>query len=69
MVSNILKFIDYKEFINSGIRAHRHLKGYRGSLADTLGIQRSYLSQILRGKPHLNLDQAIRLAETWGLLA
>lgn len=51
-------YIDYKEFLKS-----RLPRGAQGRLANFLRCQSAFLSQVLRGKPHLSLEQGILVTD------
>jgi uncharacterized protein (TIGR02147 family) len=57
----------YKTWVIDQIEANKGIYGYQTQLAAAAGCQRSYLSQALRGKPHLTVDQLIGIAQFCGL--
>ncbi len=66
---SIYQFHDYRKSIEDLIENYKTLGGrltYR-RLADIMGVQKSYLSQVLRGNAELNQDQLFRLYEFFEL--
>lgn len=57
----IFDYSHYKKFIGSYIK-EKNRRGLLGELAKAIGCTHSYLSQVLRGKPDLTLDQGFALA-------
>lgn len=64
---DLLKYNDYKLLILDDISDHSNEKGYRSRLADGMGCQRTYLSQVLHSHIHLTPDHAYHLSEFWKL--
>jgi hypothetical protein len=62
-----LNYTEYRKFIRDQIEDREGERGYQGKLAAAARCQKSYFSQILKGDANLNLDQAMGLAEFWGL--
>lgn len=59
MVSNIFKYKKYKDYLRNKLEQDGKLtKGLRLKLANHIGCQPSYLSQVLNGNPHFTLEQA-----------
>lgn len=60
----IFPFNDYKKFLRQVIkRAPKAGHGLRQKLAEAMGIQPTYLSQVLGGDRDLSIDQGVLLAE------
>ncbi|MFN8945990.1 MAG: DUF4423 domain-containing protein [Pseudobdellovibrionaceae bacterium] len=59
----IFEFNDYKKYLR--VRIEERPRGELSQLAEIAGCQRSYLSQVLGGKPHLTNEQAYRLSMAW----
>ena len=56
-------FNDYKRFILATEAAVGHFqRGFRTRAAESMGCQSAFVSQVLNGKAHLSLEQALRLA-------
>lgn len=67
MGSRVFEFSDYRDYINARIaQMPRKGHGMRGRLAEGVGCQPAYFSQVLRKKAHLNLEQAQKLIEELG---
>lgn len=54
---------DYVQFLNARLRAMPQARGSQAALAKFLGVQSSFLSQVLSRRAHLSREQAIRVAE------
>ena len=67
MYSSIISFNDYKSFIRAKIKENASVRGYQGRMAEAVGCPKSYFSQVLNSKAHLNQDQAMRLCLFWSL--
>jgi uncharacterized protein (TIGR02147 family) len=62
MKNNLFDFANYKTYLSEKITHEASLdRSYRKKLVEHVGIQPSYLSQILNGKPDFTLEQAYRL--------
>ncbi len=59
---SVFSFDDYKKFIESQIRDHAQVRGYKTDLATGAGCQRSFFSQMLHGHVHLTPDHAAGLS-------
>lgn len=58
----VFEFQDYKAYLNALIASLPNQgHGFRGRIADAVGCQRAYVSQVLHGKAHFNLEQGDRL--------
>ena len=62
---NVYKYNDYRDLI----KYHLEQAGRGGHtrLSEVAGCQSSYLSQVLGGGTHLNVEQVIAIAKSWGL--
>jgi uncharacterized protein (TIGR02147 family) len=60
---NIFKYLDYREFINDLVKERKIVDRTMSfqRLASLLRVQKSYLSQVLRGTANLNQDQLFLL--------
>jgi len=64
MEMNLFAYDDYKTYLRERIRAApRAGHGLRQRMAQAMGIQPTYLSQVLKGDRDLNIDQTVLLAE------
>jgi uncharacterized protein (TIGR02147 family) len=59
MKANVFEYTDYIEFIQDWIEAKGH--GSKSIISQAAGVQLAYLSLVLRGGTHLNLEQCLRL--------
>jgi uncharacterized protein (TIGR02147 family) len=67
-MANLLEFRDYKEFVSYKIEENNYIKGYRASLAQAAGCQRSFLSLVLnRSSIHFSMEQAVGICGFWRL--
>src|SRR5688500_3877864 len=55
------------QFLKRQIDANQGVFRYKSRLAEAAGCQRSYLSQVLAKKALLSPEQAMGLADFWGL--
>jgi uncharacterized protein (TIGR02147 family) len=62
---DVFPFVDYRAYIQARIDDARPRRGYQAKMADHLGIQRSFLTQVLRGSAQLSPDHAVELARFW----
>lgn len=62
----VFDFKDYKRFLTSRVGAKGAKQGLKSALADHIGCQRTYLSQVLNGNAHLSLEQAERANSFFG---
>ena len=60
---HVYDFEDYKAFLRA-LEAQRVTvqRGFRSRLAETLGCQSAYISQILNGEAHFSLEQGLKVA-------
>lgn len=62
MKKNIFDFEEYKPYLEAVIQAQPlQGHGYRAKLADGIGCQRAFVSQVLQGNSHFNLEHADRV--------
>jgi len=64
---NLYQCREYREFLVAQVNEHENVRGYKTSLAQAAGCQKSFLSQVLAGKNDLNRDHGASLAEFWGM--
>jgi uncharacterized protein (TIGR02147 family) len=64
---SLFQFQDYKAYLRFKISENRLYKAYQSKLAEKMGCQRSFLSQVLNSHVQLTPDHASGLAEFWGL--
>lgn len=58
---------DYVHFLNARLRAMTQTRGSQSALAKYLGVQSSFLSQVLSRRTHLSREQAVKVAEYFSL--
>ncbi|MGE3260207.1 MAG: TIGR02147 family protein [Bacteriovoracia bacterium] len=56
MEQKIFDFLSYKEFLEK-----RSGRGFRSQMAEAIGCQRAFISQVLQGEAHFNLEHGERL--------
>lgn len=61
-MENVLKYHNYKEFLNNYVNSSTAARGLRTELAKAMGCQAAYLTQVLAEKAELTEDHAYRLA-------
>lgn len=62
MKLDVFTYSSYKKYLRDRLDIDgQELKGIRKKLADYIGCQPSYISQVLGGKPHLMLEQADKI--------
>ena len=67
MRKSLLEYNQYKTYLKDTLEGpETNQRGQKAKLAKDLGIQTTYLSQVLRGQAHLSLEQAERLNRAWG---
>lgn len=60
---SIYNYHDYRDYLNHYIQARRILeRGIQAKLAESIGCQAAYVSKVLAGDAHFNLEQAERTA-------
>lgn len=58
-MKHIFEYYSYKDYLESKIRSfEKDGRGVRQRMAKSAGCTASYLSQVMRGKPHLTLEQS-----------
>lgn len=63
MKKNIFDFTDYKRFlIHLEATGASLQKGFRSRIAENMGCQNAFVSQVLNGSAHLSLEQGLKLA-------
>lgn len=55
-------FKDYRSYLKSALPTRGEGRGARSKLSEKLGVQKSFLSAVLRGSAELSLEQAIRIS-------
>lgn len=67
-MKSIYEFNDYKRFL-AGVEAARSglQRGFRSRLAEAIGCQAPFITQVLNSSAHFSLEQAIRSARFIGL--
>lgn len=62
MKKNVFDFDEYKAYLAAVVAAQPHNgHGFRAKLADGIGCQRAFVSQVLQGDAHFNLEHADRV--------
>jgi plasmid maintenance system antidote protein VapI len=62
MQKSVFEFQDYKRYITALIESQpKRGRGLRSQLAQAIGCQVAYISQILNGHLHLSVEQAVRV--------
>ncbi len=62
----VYDFKDYRKFLVEALGGAGKRTGQRGALAEHLGVQTAYLSQVLKGVANFNLEQAFRVNQFFG---
>lgn len=66
MIIRCFDYSDYKVYLEARVKSDSHnnnVKGLRGQIANFIGCQSSYFSQVINGKAHFTLEQAHRLTQ------
>jgi uncharacterized protein (TIGR02147 family) len=63
---NLFEFDDYKRLIEAKIKENAAHRAYRSLLAQKIGCQKSYFSQVMNSHIHLTPDHGALLAQFWG---
>jgi uncharacterized protein (TIGR02147 family) len=67
MNKSIFEFQNYKTYLTSLLKAQpKKGRGQRSRLAEAIGCQLTYISQILNGHVHLNLEQGMKVNRFFG---
>lgn len=71
MKKSIFDYVDYKAYVNATIRQMpQGGRGFRARVADFLGCQRAFVSHVLQGEAHFNLEHGDginrMLHHSWG---
>lgn len=70
LMKSIFDFKDYKKFLHAYEESRKSFeRGFRSKLAEHLGCQNGYVTQVLSGEAHFSLEQGMRLANFLGLNA
>jgi uncharacterized protein (TIGR02147 family) len=67
MTKGVFDFSDYKAYLSFKVGPRSQRRGIKGALAKHLGIQPTFVSQVLYGKAHFSLEHAEQLADFFGL--
>ena len=59
---SVFDYVDYREFVADRLTVTGSTRGYRSRLAETLGVQSAFISQVLNKKLHFGLEQAMTVA-------
>lgn len=62
MVINLYNFRDYRAYLSEALPTRGQERGSRVKLADTIGVQKGFISAVLHGKAELSLEQAFRVS-------
>jgi len=62
---SIFNYLDYRSYIRD--LAKQRGRGARAEWAEAMGVQKGYLTQVLKDRAHISLEQADRLAAYLGL--
>lgn len=62
----VYEFKDYRKFLIQALGGESKRTGQRGALAEHLGCQSAYLSQVLKGVANFNLEQAFKVNQFFG---
>lgn len=63
----IFEFDDYKDFLRYKIEENRGSRAYQSRLAEAIGCQKSFLSQVINSHVNFTPDHAIATCDFWGL--
>jgi len=64
MNKSIFDFKDYKAFLNEWLLSQPNSgRGIRGKLGEAVGCQLSFVSQVLQGEAHFNLEHGERISQ------
>lgn len=58
---------DYIQYLNARLKSSPQARGSQAALAKFLGVQSSFLSQVLSRRAHLSREQAVRIGEFFTL--
>lgn len=60
--TDLFDYSDYKSYLSDRLKSEGRIsRGIRSVVSQFIGCQPSYLSQVLNGKPHLTIEQAVRI--------
>jgi uncharacterized protein (TIGR02147 family) len=61
MVKTVFDYTDYKRYIDAIIRGRAASgRGFKAQIADAIGCQRGFISQVLQGEAHFSLEQGMK---------
>jgi uncharacterized protein (TIGR02147 family) len=67
-MAQVFDFTDYRKFLSDSLdELGQTQRGTRSRLAEALGCQPSYLTQVLKGTCHVSLEQAEKTSRFFGL--
>jgi uncharacterized protein (TIGR02147 family) len=59
MEKSVFEYRDYKEYLGDRLAVSGQTRGQRSKLAETLGCQTAFVSQVVNGHTHFSLEHAI----------
>lgn len=63
-MKNIFEFKDYKKFLQAYEESRKAFqRGFRTKLAEVIGCQNGYITQVMNGEAHFSLEQGMRVAK------
>ena len=65
MRKSLFTFKSYLDFLRADIAANSQLRGYQSRLSEVAGCQRSYFSQVIKGRTIMTTEQAFCLTSFW----
>jgi uncharacterized protein (TIGR02147 family) len=67
MNKSLFEFSDYKLYLSQVLETTGAKRGARSRLAEALGCQTAFISQVLNGKIHFSLEHSVKISEFIGL--
>jgi uncharacterized protein (TIGR02147 family) len=68
MVPSVFEFNSYKEYLNAWLKAQpKGGHGLRKRIAETIGTQTGFVTQVLSGSAHFSSEQILAISEMQGL--
>ena len=64
---SVFNYLKYTEFLDFQVKSNKKIYGYKAQLAQAAGCQRSFISQVLKGKADISIEHAIGLSGFWAL--
>lgn len=61
MKPDLFNFLDYQAYLSQALPTQGENRGARVKLAQALNVQKGFISAVLHGDSHFNLEQAIRV--------